>query len=76
MQDILRDHEGRITALEGQYLDIRDRLSRLEGQTAEMSQRITSLENRVNTLTSVVFGNIATTILTAVGIIATVLLRS
>jgi hypothetical protein len=80
MQDILRDHEARISTLAAQYLDIRDRLGRLEtrveGLDTSLNARITSLDNRINTLTIVVFGNIATTILAAVGIILAVLMRS
>ena len=61
------------------------RIDRLEGVVQEMGNRLTSMENsiqglrsemnsRLNTLTVVVFGNVATTVLTAVGIIVAVLI--
>jgi hypothetical protein len=61
------------------------RIVRLEGRVDEIAQRLTSLENgmnarfnaveaRLNTITLIVFGNVATTIVTAVGIIAELLI--
>jgi hypothetical protein len=61
------------------------RIVRLEGRVDEIAQRLTSLENgmnarfnaveaRLNTITLIVFDNVATTIVTAVGIIAAVLI--
>ena len=66
--------DARIDRLEQRVDAVLQRLSNVEGQVQQMGERLTGVENRLNTLTIVVFGNIATTILTAVGIIAAVLI--
>jgi hypothetical protein len=66
-------------------IDTDSRIVRLEGRVDEIAQRLTSLENgmnarfnaveaRLNTITLIVFDNVATTIVTAVGIIAALLI--
>jgi chromosome segregation ATPase len=71
----------------GQRVDqMGQRLAGLEGEVRQLSQRLTSLENttnsrfnsvdaRLNTLTIVVFGNVAATVLAAVGLVVAILIR-
>jgi hypothetical protein len=70
--DILLDHERRISTLEGIASETRDTLSRLDSRMNNMDARI---EARLNTLTQLVIGNFALTLLTALGIVVAVVLR-
>jgi hypothetical protein len=50
------------------------RFASVDARFNSVDARFNSLEGRINNLTLVVFGNVATTILTAVGIIVAVLI--
>jgi hypothetical protein len=59
--DILLDHERRISTLEGIASETRETLNRMYA--------------RLNMLTQLIVGNFALTLLTAIGIVITVILR-
>ena len=70
--------DARIDRLEGVVPEMGNRLASMEnsiqGLRSEMNSRFSEVNSRLNTLTVVVFGNVATTVLTAVGIIVAVLI--
>lgn len=70
--DILLDHERRISTLEGIASETRDTLRSLE---TRMDARFAEVNSRLNILTQLLIGNFALTLLTAIGIVVTVILR-
>jgi hypothetical protein len=59
---------------ENRMRSVEDRLLTIETKLDSHTERFNSIDARLNTLTLIVFGNVAATILGVVGIIATVLL--